>query len=111
MAKNFDAPIKLLFPRPLLEAGGKRPFSMLGLGDIVIPGIFVALILRYDVANSFRTKYFQSAFGGYVLGLATTIVVMNVFNAAQPALLYIVPSVLICVGLHAWARGEFWQVR
>jgi hypothetical protein len=24
---------------------------MLGLGDIVIPGIFVAIILRYDVAR------------------------------------------------------------
>ena len=24
-------------------------FAMLGLGDIVIPGIFIALLLRYDV--------------------------------------------------------------
>ncbi|PNX91774.1 signal peptide peptidase-like protein, partial [Trifolium pratense] len=34
VAKSFDAPIKLLFP----TADLKRPFSMLGLGDIVIPG-------------------------------------------------------------------------
>ena len=59
VAKNFDAPIKLLFPRLGLLDSGKRPFSMLGLGDIVIPGIFVALMLRYDVKNGFRTKYFQ----------------------------------------------------
>jgi minor histocompatibility antigen H13 len=31
---------------------------------------------------------------GYVAGLGTTILVMNVFNAAQPALLYIVPGIL-----------------
>ena len=83
VAKNFDAPIKLLFPRlGPLTAAGKRPMAMLGLGDIVIPGIFVALMLRYDVHNGFRTKYFQSCFGGYVLGLITTIVVMTYFNVS-----------------------------
>ena len=111
VAKNFDAPIKLLFPRSyVLDALGKRPFSMLGLGDIVIPGIFVALILRYDVQHGLKSKYFSSAFGGYVLGLATTIFVMNYFQAAQPALLYIVPSVLGCVSIHALINGEFKKV-
>ena len=36
---------------------GKRQFSMLGLGDIVIPGIFVAIVLRYDVAHG--SRYFR----------------------------------------------------
>ncbi len=57
VAKNFDAPIKLLFPRAAAP-GVEKPFSMLGLGDIVIPGVFVALLLRYDALNGFRTKYF-----------------------------------------------------
>uniref|UniRef100_A0A7R9YSD9 Signal peptide peptidase n=1 Tax=Chlamydomonas euryale TaxID=1486919 RepID=A0A7R9YSD9_9CHLO len=113
VAQKFDAPIKLLFPR-LLDAAsaeaGKRPMAMLGLGDIVIPGIFVALMLRYDVRSGFRTKYFQSCFGGYVLGLCTTIFVMTYFNAAQPALLYIVPGILGCTGLHAYISGEFMKV-
>ena len=51
-----------------------------------------------------------SAFGGYVAGLATTIVVMNVFDAAQPALLYIVPAVLGSVALHAILRKETGKV-
>lgn len=50
VAKSFDAPIKLLFPRVL--SGKGTPFSMLGLGDIVIPGIFVALLLRYDIKHA-----------------------------------------------------------
>lgn len=64
VAQKFDAPIKLLFPRAMeaaVAAGAKRPFSMLGLGDIVIPGIFVALMLRYDVQNGFRTKWVEMA--------------------------------------------------
>jgi Signal peptide peptidase len=32
-------------------------------------------------------------------------------QAAQPALLYIVPAVLGAVALHAHLRGEFTQVR
>lgn len=107
VAKNFDAPIKLLFPRlRALLATGPRPFAMLGLGDIVIPGIFVALMLRYDASRKYESKYFHSAFFGYCLGLVTTIFVMNYFEAAQPALLYIVPGVLGSVLLHAYLKGE-----
>jgi minor histocompatibility antigen H13 len=80
---------------------------MLGLGDIVIPGLFVAMMLRYDFYQDFRTRYFQSAFWGYVAGLGTTIFVMNYFQAAQPALLYIVPGILSAVLLHAAAVGQF----
>ncbi|XP_038978639.1 signal peptide peptidase 1-like [Phoenix dactylifera] len=102
VAKSFDAPIKLLFPTSDLA----RPFSMLGLGDIVIPGIFVALALRFDVSRGKQIRYFNSAFFGYTLGLVLTIVVMNWFQAAQPALLYIVPSVVGSVAVHCLWNGE-----
>lgn len=116
VAKNFDAPIKLLFPKAL----GSTEYSMLGLGDIVIPGIMVAIILRYDVQKHMHgadrkgsmphatgtPRIFYSCFIGYVIGISATIVVMNVFKAAQPALLYIVPSVLACTFTHAWTTGE-----
>ena len=73
VAKSFEAPIKLVFPQvsltevalqscitsvyylqDLLENGpmGASNFAMLGLGDIVIPGIFIALLLRYWEAFS-----------------------------------------------------------
>lgn len=46
VAKNIDAPIKLQWPRDLTVLPPK--YSILGLGDIVIPGVFVSLCLRYD---------------------------------------------------------------
>ena len=141
VAKNFDAPIKLLFPRAaqptaaaaaaaaaaLLNASAddaagpaspkKRPFNMLGLGDIVIPGVFLALVLHMDVARRKAAaggapprEYFAGACVGYVAGLAATIGVMTAFNAAQPALLYIVPAVLAAVLARAAAAGEFAEV-
>ncbi|XP_068650289.1 signal peptide peptidase 1-like [Aristolochia californica] len=106
VAKSFDAPIKLLFP----TSDPVRPYSMLGLGDIVIPGIFVGLALRFDVSRGKDNRYFNSAFFGYTFGLALTIVVMNWFQAAQPALLYIVPAVLGSVALHCIWNGEVKQL-
>jgi minor histocompatibility antigen H13 len=47
VAKSIDAPIKLMFPYNWFEVPAK--FSMLGLGDIVIPGVFVSLCLKYDI--------------------------------------------------------------
>lgn len=102
VAKSFDAPIKLLFP----TADLKRPFSMLGLGDIVIPGIFVALALRFDVSRGKGPQYFISAFSGYAVGVISTIIVMNWFQAAQPALLYIVPAVIGFVAVHCIWNGD-----
>merc|ERR1712129_296590 len=83
------------------------PFSMLGLGDIVIPGIFVALMLRFDHKQGFTsTPYFYANFVAYVLGLVTTVGVMHFFDAAQPALLYLVPACLGAALLTAVSRGE-----
>ena len=51
VATSFDAPIKLMYPHPEILAKITRPFAMLGLGDIVIPGLVVSLVLRYDVSH------------------------------------------------------------
>ena len=126
VAKNIEGPVKLMFPK-LQEAieqmrkekgednqyAGKaydpREYNMIGLGDIVIPGIYVALMLRFDLylykkakkdiskfGFSFKNmKYFLVTFIFYNIGIITTLSVMYFFNHAQPALLYLVPCTLI----------------
>lgn len=97
VAKSFEAPIKLVFPQDLLEKGLQaNNFAMLGLGDIVLPGIFIALLLRFDVhRNRDSRTYFNASFAAYIVGLLTTMFVMHVYRHAQPALLYLVPA---CIG-------------
>ena len=67
VATSLDVPIKLLFPRPVndLSSSQKQQFALLGLGDIVLPGIFIGLALRFDLylfylkgqaSNSFLLK-------------------------------------------------------
>lgn len=146
VATSLDVPIKLVFPGP------KRG-SMLGLGDVVLPGIMMALALRFDlylhylrlqtkstlsstgitkapyqeatsrwgerfwtrsapkvekakVGSRFSKVYFYASMIGYVIGMLTTLTVLNVFNHAQPALLYLVPGVLISLWSTALFRGE-----
>ena len=116
VAKSLDGPIKILFPRGHNAETGKLEMSLLGLGDIVIPGFFLALLLRFDAHNagnlsgdphaSFPKPYFHSSLVAYVLGLALTLYIMIAFNAAQPALLYLVPACLGSSLLCAVVRGE-----
>ncbi|KAI7822122.1 signal peptide peptidase-domain-containing protein [Kickxella alabastrina] len=105
VAKNFDAPIKVVFPKELLPADGVLKMTMLGLGDIVVPGIF-----GLHRGFGFPTPYFNSCMAAYVAGLVTTITVMHTFKAAQPALLYLSPACILSVVLTGLARGEISQV-
>lgn len=51
VAKSLDVPIKLVFPRPAPadEPSAKAQHAMLGLGDVVLPGIMIGLALRFDL--------------------------------------------------------------
>jgi minor histocompatibility antigen H13 len=57
VAKGIDAPIKLMFPTDY--SGEKPKYSILGLGDIVLPGIFCSLCLRYDFLKSLNIKHME----------------------------------------------------
>ena len=112
VARSFDAPIKVLFPKDFMENGiYASELAMLGLGDIVLPGIVVALLLRFDVHNNRASRpYFWATYIAYILGLLFTIVVMHTFKSAQPALLYLVPAVLLTPITLALVRGELNQL-
>jgi minor histocompatibility antigen H13 len=145
VASKIEAPIKLVFPGP-------KQGSMLGLGDVVLPGIMIAIALRFDLylhylhkqtkssstpneatkakyeeaagqwgerfwasrskeitaadGARFPKPYFKASLVGYVVSMVVTICVMRVWNHAQPALLYLVPGVLIALWGTAFVRGE-----
>lgn len=108
VAKGLDSPIKLKFPKD----NTLEQFSILGLGDIIVPGMYVVLCLKYDVDRYIKknlplnqekltTPYFSSSLLGYFLSIVTTFIFMIAFNHAQPALLYIVPGLTIFTVLPA----------
>jgi minor histocompatibility antigen H13 len=96
VATSLDIPIKLLWPKSMTFST-VNGFTILGLGDVVIPGAFIALALRFDYYRCmnatppapFRKPYFFATLFAYITGLSTTMTVMHVFGKAQPALLYL----------------------
>ena len=173
VATKLEVPIKLLFPRPngcilpnTADAGAEaweaykqcvakdRTMAMLGLGDIVVPGLFIAFALRFDLylhylrgtpnadnssndksskpkyvqvtgawgerfwtkyvlrdsklqAKGFPKPYFVCCVIGYIAGLVATLVSMILMDHAQPALLYLVPGILIPFWTLATVKGDF----
>ena len=112
VATKINGPIKLLFPRTGALPGDPKPHALLGLGDIVLPGIFLALLLRFDLRRAggdparLWPKYFAAGMAGYTAGIVATVAIMTWFRAAQPALLYLVPGVLLPPLATAFFSGE-----
>ncbi|XP_040367596.1 signal peptide peptidase-like 2 isoform X2 [Rosa chinensis] len=108
-------PMLLKIPRMFDPWGG---YSIIGFGDILLPGLLVAFSLRYDwlASKSLRAGYFLWAMIAYGLGLLITYVALNLMDGhGQPALLYIVPftlGTLLTLGKKRgdlpilWGRGE-----
>ncbi|ODV77661.1 uncharacterized protein CANTADRAFT_92079 [Suhomyces tanzawaensis NRRL Y-17324] len=117
VATKVNAPIKILIPQQ--PQGFKVPMSLLGLGDIVIPGVLASLSLRFDLFNyhedhplayhhltRYPRPYFKTTVASYLIGLSLTFVVLHKTGNGQPALLYIVPSMFVGISLLATIRGE-----
>merc|ERR1719166_747937 len=122
MARNaprLSLPGKLVFP----STHNTGHFSMLGLGDIVMPGLLLCFVMRYDaykraqahrmaaagipVPNNWtKISYFHCSLMGYFLGLLTATISSEVFKAAQPALLYLVPFTLLPLFAMAYLKGD-----
>ncbi|EDR22192.1 minor histocompatibility antigen H13, putative [Entamoeba dispar SAW760] len=109
VATHVDGPIKFIFPKD-----GRFIFteqvSILGLGDIAIPGIFIALMKRIDTSFNNKSQYFMVSMVSYFIGLLITFVIMHTFAHGQPALLYLVPALLIGTIFYAISRKELKQV-
>lgn len=118
-APKLSLPAKLVFP----SSQNSSHFNMLGLGDIVMPGLLLCFVLRYDTYkkaqvcsaepgvplppnNLQRITYFHCSLIGYFLGLLTATVSSEVFKAAQPALLYLVPFTLLPLLTMAYLKGD-----
>ncbi|XP_062040887.1 signal peptide peptidase-like 2B isoform X3 [Lepus europaeus] len=89
-----------------------RPFSLLGFGDILVPGLLVAYCHRFDVQAQASRVYFVACTIAYGLGLLVTFLALVLMQRGQPALLYLVPCTLgTSCAVALWRRemGAFWS--
>uniref|UniRef100_A0A452TL59 Signal peptide peptidase-like 2B n=1 Tax=Ursus maritimus TaxID=29073 RepID=A0A452TL59_URSMA len=88
-----------------------RPFSLLGFGDILVPGLLVAYCHRFDIQVQSSRVYFVACTVAYGIGLLVTFMALALMQRGQPALLYLVPCTLVTsCALALWRRelGMFW---
>jgi signal peptide peptidase-like protein 2B len=122
-------PMLLTIPRFFDYQGGA---SLLGLGDIVLPGLLLSFAARYDAAKSLvgivgggsgriattcpeqrllsSCLCFRGYFGplviAYAIGLFMANAAVYLMEMGQPALLYLVPSCLGTMSYIGWRQGE-----
>ncbi|GLD92089.1 hypothetical protein PINS_up000622 [Pythium insidiosum] len=107
-ATHEKIPMVLSVPLLFSYYGGN---ALLGLGDLILPGLLVSFCIRYDycMAYPLSRRYFAVSSVAYAVGLllanAMAIALRDVVKG-QPALMYIVPLTLGSVCLMAYCRGE-----
>jgi len=89
-------------------------FSGLGFGDVALPGLLASCLLRFHLQSGKRpcNGYLIPSVIGYLAGVASATVGTNLMRCGQPALLYLVPMMLIVVFLLGAIRGDLgllWQ--
>ncbi|KAK4537020.1 hypothetical protein CDCA_CDCA10G3045 [Cyanidium caldarium] len=109
-ARELQLPIKLIFPRLAASESGSG-YSLLGLGDMALPGLCTAYLLRLRLCSERAAHLFRVAIGGYAVGLALALGFNLVLTLPQPALVYIVPAVMLPT-LHAASHTptEEWRL-
>lgn len=122
ITKKIELPVKIIYPRSLLgttvPGSSTADYMMLGLGDMAIPAMLLAFVLRFDHRRSKDPtnpldlsfmrgqRYIWYALPGYAIGLVTALAVGTLTRAPQPALLFLVPSTLGPIVLISWMRKE-----
>jgi len=91
--------------------------SILGLGDIVLPGLLAVWAARYDLrrygtlqSEQASKGYFPMVMFGYAAGLMAANFAVSYFEYGQPALLYIVPLTLGPVLYRACKSETVWSL-
>lgn len=102
--------LPMLFAVPRTDFWGG--YAMLGLGDVVLPGLVVVLARKVDLAGGGQSGgHWPWLCAAYAVGLGMALLanIMEwTFNgvAGQPALMYLVPATLGCFWARVWWRQE-----
>lgn len=83
------------------------PMSLLGFGDVIIPGLLIGFNHGIDLKVQSKKIYFTASVIGYGVGLLFTFAALYFMATGQPALLYLVPCTLVPTMLIGCCRGEF----
>lgn len=109
-----EQPLPIVLLVPAWSHFSIKGYSILGLGDIMMPGLLASMCHSWDEVVRPRpivAGHFMVAMLAYVSGLCLTYVALLFSwfgDSGQPALVWIVPCMLSAVTVSGWCRGELW---
>jgi len=88
--------------------GAPGAYHLLGFGDVALPGALASFLLQYDALTGKGPcdGFFIVVVVGYFVALCACLLVVERFQTAQPALMYIVPGTLWVTVAYAWCSGD-----
>lgn len=107
VAKKVVIPVKIVWPREFyassiwISYSDTAKFALLGLGDIILPGIYIALVSRMEAQITVTKKLIvkpsltRACIIAYAISIIIAMCVLYLSQKGQPVLLYIVPSLLL----------------
>ena len=110
VAISLNIPIKLEFPR-FFSYSPLNNCMILGLGDIILPGIIIKYCKNFDYLkfhNNIKDhlNYYSLSMKLYVVSLILAFLANFIFSHAQPVLFYIAPIFIIGLITNAVRNGE-----
>eukprot|EP00057_Strongylocentrotus_purpuratus_P015784 XP_011670258.1 PREDICTED: signal peptide peptidase-like 2B isoform X1 [Strongylocentrotus purpuratus] len=100
-------PVLLTVPRLCHSAFSVcNVYSMLGFGDILVPGLLVGFCHTFDLKVKSPRIYYITSVLAYGVGLVITFVALILMQTGQPALLYLVPCTVLSTLAVAVCRKE-----
>ena len=107
--------LPMLFLVPRLNSVGD--FSMLGYGDVILPGLLIVHNLLFDNRkrgfSDIKYYYFFWSMVAYAVGMCLTFAALYFEvggQGGQPALTYLVPMVVGTSGFLSWKHGDLGEM-
>ena len=115
-ATSLNIPIKIEMPI-IFSQNPIKDCMLLGMGDIVLPGIIIKYCHRFDsmkkkIDKSYKGGFFLFNILLYVISLILAMLMMFVFDHSQPVLFYISPIFIFGLMGKAFYDGcfmDFWN--
>ena len=116
-ATSIQIPIKIEFPI-LFSNNPIKNCMLLGLGDILLPGVVIKYCRRFDLLRQKKEpnikgmSFYTFNLILYFVSVALAMSMMFIFDHGQPVLFYISPIFIICLMGKAYRNNclaDFWK--
>ncbi|CAD8121857.1 unnamed protein product [Paramecium sonneborni] len=108
---TLELPIKLLSPSLIKNCNTPyQQCSILGIGDILIVGLIIKYILKFQIISGENSLLFCSSILGYGIGLSSYFILMHYYHIQYPALFYVIPTTLVSIIVPSLFKSLFLRI-